>query len=101
MKVFESAKALLQSEVAKEAMTHMELYRVWTGKQEQVLKFLAKQSNFIEKKIDELVSDTLPGYTITDARSRWTTTRPPSGMSRTSATSKSIGTRLSSLGLGG
>jgi hypothetical protein len=66
VQVFESAKVFLQSDVAKEAMTHLELYRVWTDKEEQVIKFLARQSKFVENKINDFVSETLPGYTITD-----------------------------------
>jgi hypothetical protein len=65
--VFDSIKSLLQANIALEAMTHLELYRLWTPeKQKQIMKFLSKQQRFIDGKLDDLVSNKLPGYTISD-----------------------------------
>jgi hypothetical protein len=64
--VVESAKAFFQTDIAKEAMTHLELYKVWTGKEEQVLAFLAKQTKFVEKKLYDYAFSELQGSTISD-----------------------------------
>src|SRR5262249_11177066 len=45
-------------------MTHLDLYKVWSGKEEQVLAFLAKQSKFVEKKLIEYAFEELQGSTF-------------------------------------
>ncbi len=64
--VVKSAKAFFQTDIAKEAMTHLELYKVWTGKKEQVLAFLAKQTKFVEKTLYDYAFGELQGSTISD-----------------------------------
>jgi len=64
--VHESVKAFLLTDLAKEAMTHLELYKVWSGKEKTVLAFLAKKKEFAEEKITEYAINELTGSSFTD-----------------------------------